>query len=87
MQRTDEERQGTVDLLLAVLVMVIYFAYMLTIAFAPQVFAQPFAGSSVSIGLASGIAMAVFMIAFCAWYTQRRNRREDAAASSDPRSH
>lgn len=80
MQRTDEERQGAVDLLLAVLVMVIYFVYMLTIAFAPEVFARPIGASKVSIGLASGIAMAVFMVAFCAWYTQRRNQREEEAS-------
>lgn len=85
MQKTDDERQGTVDLLLALLVMVIYFVYMLTIAFAPHVFARPIAASKVSVGLASGIAMAVFMVAFCAWYTHRRNQREDAA-SRDPRS-
>ncbi len=80
MQRTDEERQGTVDLLLAMLVMVIFFAYILTIAFAPDVFTRPLGNSPVSVGLAAGIAMAVFMIGLCAWYTQRRNRREEEAS-------
>jgi|GEM_PF-5169576 uncharacterized membrane protein (DUF485 family) len=77
MHENDYERQGKVDLLLALVVMAIYFVYMLTIAFAPELFAKPLGeGSPLSIGLASGAAMAVFMIAFSAWYTQRRNRRE-----------
>ena len=81
-QRTDQERQDRTDLLLAVLVMVVYFAFMLTIAFAPQVFAAELVqGFPLSIGLGSGIAMAIFMIVLSAWYTRRRNRREDAARS------
>ena len=78
MQRSEQERQGIVDLLLAFMVMVIYFAYMLMIAFAPKLLAKPIAaGSSLSIGLASGILMAIFMVGLCAWYTRRRNRRAE----------
>jgi uncharacterized membrane protein (DUF485 family) len=80
MSQHDRDRQNTKDLLSAVLVMIVYFAYMLTIAFAPKLFAAPIAaGSPLSIGLASGVAMALFMIVFCAWYTHRRNKREELA--------
>jgi uncharacterized membrane protein (DUF485 family) len=72
-----QERHNAKDLLFAVLVMIVYFAYMLTIAFAPDLFAAPVAeGSALSIGLLAGVLMAVFMVAFCAWYTWRRNRSE-----------
>jgi uncharacterized membrane protein (DUF485 family) len=77
MSANTQDRQNIRDLLCAVLVIVVYFAYMLTIAFAPQLLAAPVAsGSPVSIGLAGGVAMAVFMVVFSAWYTHRRNKRE-----------
>lgn len=79
-------QHGTGDLLSAAVVMVVYFTYMLMIAFAPHVFAKPVAGgSTVSVGLVSGIVMALFMIAFCAWYTHRRNSREGDGESFDTR--
>ena len=83
MSMRDPGPQDTKDVLLSVVVMLVYFAYMLTIAFAPKLFAAPIAtGSPLSIGLASGIGMAVFMVAFSAWYTQRRNKLEEQAGTA-----
>jgi uncharacterized membrane protein (DUF485 family) len=88
MSGPETTRNGTGDILLAVLVMFIYFAYMLTIAFAPEVFAAPLRnGSSVSVGLALGLAMAIFMVALSAWYTGRRNSRETDHKSYETSSH
>ena len=75
-------------MLLAVLVMFIYFAYMLTIAFAPDLFSAPISeGSTISIGLASGVLMAVFMVALSAWYTSRRNSRETDSKNYETAKH
>lgn len=71
---TSKDRSQAGDLLSAFIVIVVFFAFMLTIGFAPQVFAQPIhSGSVVSVGLACGVVMSLFTVMFCAWYTHRRN--------------
>lgn len=86
MNKPEGGPQGTGDLLSAGLVMLVYFVYMLTLAFAPEFFAAPISeGSTISIGLASGVGMAVFMVVFSAWYTHRRNSRETDGENFDTR--
>ncbi len=91
MSAPDSTRQmskGTRDVLLAMLVMFIYFAYMLTIAFAPEFFSAPISqDSTISIGLALGVLMAVFMVALSAWYTSRRNSRETDSTNYETAKH
>jgi uncharacterized membrane protein (DUF485 family) len=78
MNKPDGSSRRASDLASAVIVSVVYFAFMLTIGFAPQVFTAPIhAGSLVSKGLVYGIAMTVFTVICCAWYTHRRNSREN----------
>lgn len=77
MNRPGKAQHGGGDLFSAAVVMLVYFAYMLAIAFVPDLLAEPIAkGSTISLGLASGVVMALFMVVFAAWYTHRRNSRE-----------
>ena len=77
MNNPDASSRSAGDLASAVIVTVVYFAFMLTIGFAPRVFGAPFrAGSVVSKGIVYGIVMTLFTVGCCAWYTHRRNSRE-----------
>jgi uncharacterized membrane protein (DUF485 family) len=75
--RSDDAARSSGDLASAAVVTVVYFAFMLTIGYSPRLFTAPlYAGSAISVGLACGIAMTVFIVIFCVWYTHGRNRRE-----------
>jgi len=77
MKKTKGARNKAGDLMASAWVTVLFFAYMLTIAFAPELFRAPVAaGSNLSMGLALGVALAIFLVAMCAWYTHRRNGEE-----------
>ena len=54
-----------------------FFAYILVIGFTPALFARPiFSEGYVSIGLASGIALTVFLVVLSGIYTYLANKDE-----------
>lgn len=74
-RKTDEvSRSNFVDWVSTILSLAAFFAYILVIGFAPDLFARPIvSGSLISIGLASGVALAVFLVALAGIYVHLRN--------------
>lgn len=63
------------DWLATILALAAFFAYILVIAYAPEVFARPlFDDSRISIGLACGVALTVFLVALSGVYVHLRNK-------------
>lgn len=75
-----------VDWAAAGVVVSIYLTFMLLVAFAPAVLTKPLVpGGNISIGLASGVVIAVITIAIAGSYTRYRNRTEmEARVDPDP---
>lgn len=68
-------------LILSVMVILLYFGFMLLVAFWPASMAfQIIPGSIVSAGIMSGISLIVLSIAFTAIYVIRANRRFERLA-------
>jgi uncharacterized membrane protein (DUF485 family) len=64
------------DWVFTALAIVSFFAYILVIGFAPEIFARPIvSGSLISVGIVSGIAVSVFLVALAGIYTHLRNRK------------
>jgi uncharacterized membrane protein (DUF485 family) len=64
------------DWISTILAVVSFFAYILVIGFAPKIFARPIVGGSlISVGLVSGIALTVFLVALAGIYTRLRNKK------------
>jgi uncharacterized membrane protein (DUF485 family) len=74
-RKTDElSRSNFIDWVSTILALAAFFAYILVIGFAPDFFALPIvSGSLISIGLASGVALAVFLVALAGIYVHLRN--------------
>ena len=69
-------------LLLTVLMLGIYFAYILTIAFMPEVLAKPlYEGSVVSVGVPVGVVVIISAFVVTGIYTYRANREFDDFAN------
>jgi uncharacterized membrane protein (DUF485 family) len=74
-ENRESMRANRLDWISTALAVVAFFAYVLVIGFAPTVFARPImTGSLISIGLASGIALTVFLVVLSGIYTHLRNR-------------
>lgn len=73
----DESTQSSVtDWIATALAVVPFFAYILVIGFAPEVFARPaFDGSLLSVGLVSGVALTIFLVVLTGIYTYQRNKK------------
>ena len=72
----ESSRSNVTDWVSTALAVVSYFAYMLVIGFAPEVFARPIvSGSLISVGLVSGIALIVFLVTLAGIYTYLRNKK------------
>jgi len=66
-----------IDWACTVLTVASFLAYILVIAFWPDLFRQPIAqGTLVSIGIASGVLLSVFLVALAGLYAWLRNRSE-----------
>ena len=63
--------------LLTAAMLVIYFGYILLIAFDPDFLAQPVAGGTTSIGIPIGIGVILAGILLTALYVRRANREYD----------
>lgn len=75
-QERDEPVNSTViDWTCTALAVAAFFAYILVIAFSPEFFRRPVAeGTLISIGIASGVALSVFLVGLAGVYTWLRNR-------------
>ena len=68
---------------LAILMLTVYFAFILTLAFAPALLAKPMvAGHPATWGIPVGFGMFVFTFALVAVYVVRANTTFDRAANS-----
>ena len=68
---------NVIDWVCTVLTVAPFLTYILVIAFRPEVFRQPVAeGTLVSIGIASGVLLAVFLVALAGVYSWIRNRSD-----------
>lgn len=68
---------SVIDWICTVLAVAPFLAYILVIAFRPELFRQPVAeGTLVSIGIASGVLLAVFLVALAGVYSWLRNRSD-----------
>ncbi|WP_115718678.1 DUF485 domain-containing protein [Gallaecimonas mangrovi] len=68
---------------LSAIMLVIYFAFILIIAFSPQTFAKPiFAGSVVTWGIPVGLGVIISAFVLTGIYVRRSNREFDAENES-----
>jgi uncharacterized membrane protein (DUF485 family) len=86
-----QRRRGRFAWSLAGIVVAAYYSFVLIIAFAPELLARPLhAGTVVTVGVASGLALIVLCIAITGIYIVRANREFDAlnrAIVADARAH
>lgn len=74
-QRGDSTGSNATDWICTVLAVLAFFAYILVIAFTPDAFRQPVAaGTLISVGIAAGVALTVFLVALAGVYAWLRNR-------------
>ena len=72
------QRRGRFAATLALLVIVVFFSFVLLVAFAPQVIAiRLFEGSHLTVGIALGFAQFVFFCALTWVYVRRANGEYD----------
>jgi uncharacterized membrane protein (DUF485 family) len=76
-QELVEKRLGF-SIKLSIAMLVVYFAFILTIAFSPSLLATPLSdGSVTTIGIPIGIAVIIFAFALTGIYTKRANTEFD----------
>ena len=63
---------------LTAIILVVYFGYILLIAFEREVLARPIGDSTVTVGIPMGIGVILIGIGLTAVYVYRANRRFDA---------
>jgi cation/acetate symporter len=72
-------RRGRFAWTLAIIVLVIFYGFVLTVAFNPTVLGTPLSdGSRITVGLSAGLFMFVFFWALTAVYVRRANGEFDA---------
>ncbi len=72
------ERRGRFAAILAVIVLVAYYAFMAVVAFAPKFFAKPlFEGQTLTIGWPIGAVLIIFSWLLTGWYVSRANGEFD----------
>ncbi len=68
---------------LSIAMLVVYFAFILTIAFEPSVLAVPLSSGSVTtIGIPIGVAIIIFAFTLTGLYTKRANSEFDDLANA-----
>ena len=73
-----EKKRGLFSWLLAGIVLIAYFGFILIIAFAPHIFARPiFSGQVMTWGIPAGVAVIVLSFLLTGVYVYRANREFD----------
>ena len=63
------------DIVATAVVVIVYFAFMLLVGFTPAFLGKPLVhGGQLSIGLAFGVFVTIFLVVAAKVYTARRNR-------------
>jgi uncharacterized membrane protein (DUF485 family) len=76
------KKRSSFALLLSAAILVVYFAFILTIAFNPTLLGAPLAeGSVTTVGIPVGIAVIIFAFALTGIYTYRANGEFDDLAN------
>lgn len=76
------KRRNGFAIKLTIAILVVYFAFILTIAFEPSLLGTPLAAGSVTtIGIPIGIAVIIFAFILTAIYTKRANGEFDDLAN------
>ena len=67
------------SLILTSLTLIVYFSFILTLAYAPSVFATPvYEGSVISLGIPVGIGIIIIAFALTGFYVRKANKDFDA---------
>ncbi len=73
------KRRRRFSLLLSMITLIIYFSFILTLAYAPEVFANPlFEGSVTTLGIPVGIGIILIAFALTGIYVKKANHEFDA---------
>ena len=76
------KRRSAFAIKLSLAILVVYFSFILTIAFEPQLLGTPLsAGSVTTVGIPVGIAVIIFAFVLTGVYTQRANGEFDDLAN------
>jgi uncharacterized membrane protein (DUF485 family) len=74
-ERGDSTGSNTIDWVCTAFAVLAFFAYILVIAFIPDAFRKPVASNTlISVGIASGAALTVFLVVLAGVYAWLRNR-------------
>ena len=79
MSQGQEELKSSsgIDWTCTALAVAAFFAYILVIAFDPELFRQPVAeGTLLSIGIVSGVLLSIFLVVLAGIYSWLRNRSD-----------
>jgi uncharacterized membrane protein (DUF485 family) len=77
------EKRSSFSIKLSIAMLVVYFAFILTIAFNPSALGTPISdGSVTTIGIPVGIAVIIFAFILTGVYTQRANSEFDELSNS-----
>lgn len=68
------QRRGRTSTLFFIITAVIYAGFILTLAYDPELFSRPLAGMTMSIGIVTGVAVALSAIVLIAAYVYISNR-------------
>lgn len=71
-------RRGMLGASLTMAMLVVYFGFILLVAFAKPLLAQPIAGGATSLGIPIGFGVILFAVALTGIYVHRANREFDA---------
>jgi uncharacterized membrane protein (DUF485 family) len=71
--RSLAEQRGRLELIITILILVVYFGFILLIAFAPGFLGTPFAGSVITHGIPIGISVIVSAFILTGIYVVRAN--------------
>ncbi|SAL63355.1 membrane protein [Caballeronia choica] len=68
---------------LTALMILTYYSFILFVALAPQVLAQPlYAGATTSVGIVAGVGIIAVAVGLTGWYVLRANRTLDPLMSA-----
>jgi uncharacterized membrane protein (DUF485 family) len=75
--RSLAEQRGRLEVTLTILILIIYFGFILLIAFAPGFLGTPFAGSVITYGIPIGISVIISAFILTGIYVVRANTTYD----------
>lgn len=64
-------------MILSVIVLLLFYGFILQVAFFPEVIARPIGSSQLTYGVAAGFFQFVFFVLLTGWYVQRANSEFD----------